>query len=533
MPNIFSLFKPKEAVIANRTPPDRGTGKGGIASGVVASKKPQDPIASLSLERIDGTFRREFNNGIFTNCAYTLDQLTQIVAPLCQMVSFWQSKISTLSWEIKTLKDADPKRAERQKEIVAKRFHDFKTLPRAIKHLALHRFYGFSAVKIFPDSLAIISPWTIARDSIWQGSTPPSMDYFLNPNGVYSPDYKTLERIVPPDFCLVEAEQSLLIALTRLAFEWRTLSDQWNRNLESAGKTQLVLQSAPMSSLTEEQRTKLENMLLALSEGSSGWLEMQDSDHPVKIDRIEPPPALQYYKDRLGEIQNSITSLVTASLLSNTTGATGLGSNVATAHQDSLAGLVSQDAQIISSALDASLTIPTLVNAGEIDPMETPLVFFEISERKSNDAKGALELASMARQAGRDIEDAQLSEMTGLSLVPYAPASAIPQAPADPLKTFSNSEPVEPKSPSAFMSKEELESIDKNLLKAIESLTSKYLDDESPIDEDWITSLQDAIKALPPDLVEVSDLEAKLAEEMQKASKNAIAKKVSSAVKGE
>jgi len=429
-------------------------------------------------------------------------------------MNFWQSQISSLDWEIKILEGADETKAAKQKEIVLNRFNKFANLKRAIKHLALFRFYGFSACKITENSLATVNPWSVSRNVQWLGSTAPDYEYYLNTLGLVNPNFSQLEKIIAPDYAIVESDQSLLLALLRLAFKYREQDDAWDGNLAKAGRNQLIIQTPPMSNLTDTQKTNLGLLLESLSEGQSGWLEMLDGQTENKITRIEPPPAIPHYKDRLTELKNDITSLIASSTLNNTTGATGLGSNVAENHAETLKALVMQDALSISEALDAAITIPALQNEGLIAEGETPLVYFQISQRKENDAKGAFELAKMAREAGKQIAADRLSEMTGLELEDY-------NAPIVP--TFQNRETEKV---SEYLTQKELEGIDKNLLAAIENLSIKYMDDNTPIDEAWLTQLQDAIKTLTPDLISVEAIESKLAAEMQKAAKDAIAAKI-------
>ena len=153
------------------------------------------------------------------------------------------------------------------------------------------------------------------------------------------------------------------------------------------------------------------------------------------------------------------------------------------------------------------------------------MVYFSLAQRKSSDAKGAFELAKMAREAGQEIEAGELQEMPGLSLTPYvAPAPSAFQ----PSPVLTNAEP----SPaSAYMSDKELEAIDKNLLKAIENLTAKYMDDDKPVDEKFITDLQEAIKSLSPDLVSVDDMQKALEAQMLSNAKKAIVGKTAEAIK--
>ena len=594
----------KEPVLLNR-----GEVNGGIAGQTsVVGKAPSDPIASLTLDKIDSTYRREVNTrGIYLNAAYALEQLSQIVPPVKDKLNFWQSQISSLDWEVKTIENADKAKADKQREIVLNRFNRIANLKRAIKHLALFRFYGFSTCKIYDDSLATVNPWSVSRNVQWVGSEPPDYDYYLNALGNVNPNFKQLEKIESPNFAIVESDQSLLLALLRLAFKYREQDDAWDGNLSKAGRNQLIIQTPPMSNLSEEQKTRLGLLLESLSDGQSGWLEMLDGQTENKITRIEPPPAIPHYKDRLTELKNDITSLIASSTLNNGTGATGLGSNVAESHAETLKALVMQDALSISEALDAAITVPVLLDAGLIAEGETPLVYFQISQRKENDAKGALELAKMARDAGKQIPTERLSEMTGMELEDYSAPNADPFAtPAVPQPAEETEQPeqvtetpaatVEPlngaqvtslvgviaevtggKMPlesakaiiqaafpaiseetlraiisplegfkpalsesfqnreterkvSEYLTENELENIDKSLLQAIENLAAKFLGDEAPIDEKWISDLQEAIKKLTPDLVSVEDIQKRLEEEMTNAAKGAIAAKVGEAV---
>lgn len=433
--SILEYFKKSSAIVANREP--KGSGAGGIVEKAVKSKTPSDPVAGLTLDKIDTTYRREVETkGLFLNASYALDQMARLCSPLAEVFNFWSSSLAVLDWEIKTIEGADEKQAEKQKQIVSERFNRFANLKKAIKHLAVHRFNGVSACKVSEESLAIVPPWAVVQNVAWQGSTAPDYQYYFNPDGLASPDFRKLERLEAPDYVLVESDQSILLALLRLALKYREADDSWDSNLSNAGRNQIILTTPPQSSLTETQKTNLESLLISLSEGNSGWLEEIDPSAPIKIQRIESCPALGLYKDRLACLRTDIISLIASSTLNNQTGATGLGSNVAEQHATTLQTLVVQDAGAISEALDSAITIPALVDAGEIDPGETPLVYFRLSQRKESDAKGALELAAMARQAGRDIEEGQLKEMTGLELVAYtASASGIQQAPADPWKT--------------------------------------------------------------------------------------------------
>lgn len=599
---FIDIFK-RGQTIQNSKP----TGRGGI-SGVqsVAAKLPNDAIATLTLEKIDTTYRREIETkGLFLNAAYSLDQMGKLVSPLAEVLNFWTSQISTLDWEVKTIAGADENKAEKQKAIVEARFNQFKNFKKAVKHLALFRIYGYGACKVYDDSLALIPFHAVAQNVMFNGSTPPTYDYYLNSDGQFSPDFNKLEKLIAPDFVIVESDNSILLALLRLALKWKEQDDKWDANLETASRNQIIVTTPPQSQLTEKQKSNLEQLLISLSEGNSGWLEELDPQSPIKIQRIEPPPALTLYKDRLASIKTDIISLIASSTLNNQTGATGLGSNVADAHMDTLKTLVIQDAVQLSEALDSAITIPILEKEGLIQMGETPLVYFRLSQRKENDANGAFDLAIKARAAGRDIEDEDLAEMTGLELKPYAIESPsnpfAPIAPvAQPMKSVephteisavslngaqvtslvgviaevtggrmpiesakaiieaafpaitqdvlqSITKPLEGFEPkqlstptlenmetapkdSKFLEDSELEKIDKNLLEAIENLTQKYVKDDTPIDEKWINDLQDAINALTPDLVDVSDIQAKLESEMLKAAKGAIVLKTSEMV---
>lgn len=136
-------------------------------------------------------------------------------------------------------------------------------------------------------------------------------------------------------------------------------------------------------------------------------------------------PFLQH----LGYQDEQIVMAATSGKLTMLNEATGLGSGNAEAHQDTFDDLAQALALEISETFQEQFDAPVLAR---LFPGARPLVYFELAAKDAEDVGKLCANVKILSDAGLQADPAEISEKTGLKLLPKA-APPVPAAPAAPV----------------------------------------------------------------------------------------------------
>ena len=316
-------------------------------------------------------------------------------------------------WEIRkrensTKDDKLNKLADEQVALLNENFsraEDSGTLIDAIKCLGSAIFRGIAVVEpIFSDRglerFETFSPWNFSID-------PVSHDVYWNPKAMDMTNFQGSLKKVTGTRCIVSLEETPVDGLALPVYIRANFGEEsWARLIARRGLPACYIIAPPLAG---DKVTQFTNAARKVAEGGSGALPNGSQVITEKMDANNS----QAFDLFLAHQQKQIILAGTGGILGSLAEATGLGSGVADSHENTWREIVRMDAMKISNLINRKVA-HLLLDA--YFPGQPKLAYFTMDASTPKSATEVLDCAVKATQAGYEIDEVQLSEMTGFKL---------------------------------------------------------------------------------------------------------------------
>lgn len=316
-------------------------------------------------------------------------------------------------WEIRKRENATKddklnKLADEQVALLNENFsraEDSGTLIDAIKCLGSAIFRGLAVVEpIFSDRglerFETFSPWNFSID-------PVSHDVYWNPKAMDMTNFQGSLKKVTGTRCIVSLEETPVDGLALPVYIRANFGEEsWARLIARRGLPACYIIAPPLAG---DKVTQFTNAARKVAEGGSGALPNGSQVITEKMDANNS----QAFDLFLAHQQKQIILAGTGGILGSLAEATGLGSGVADSHENTWREIVRMDAMKISNLINRKVA-HLLLDA--FFPGQPKLAYFNMDSSTPKSATEVLDCAVKATQAGYEIDEVQLSEMTGFKL---------------------------------------------------------------------------------------------------------------------
>ena len=316
-------------------------------------------------------------------------------------------------WEIRKRDNAskDPalnKLADEQMALLNENFaraEDSGTLIEAITTLGSAIFRGIAVVEpVFSDKglegFESYDAWNFCID-------PVSKDVYWNPKALDLADFQSKLKKVTGTRCIVSLEENPIDGLALPVYIRANFGEeQWARLIARRGLPNCYI-IAP--ALGNDRVAEFANAARKVAEGGNGALP---NGSQVVTEKTDPGNS-QAFDLFLAHQQKQIILAGTGGILGSLAEATGLGSGVSDAHENTWREIVRMDAMKISNLINRKVA-HLLLDA--YFPGQPKLAYFNMDTATPKSATEVLDCAVKATQAGYEIDEVQLSEMTGFKI---------------------------------------------------------------------------------------------------------------------
>lgn len=316
-------------------------------------------------------------------------------------------------WEIRKRENATKddklnKLADEQVALLNENFsraEDSGTLIDAIKCLGSAIFRGLAVVEpIFSDRglerFETFSQWNFSID-------PVSHDVYWNPKAMDMTNFQGSLKKVTGTRCIVSLEETPVDGLALPVYIRANFGEEsWARLIARRGLPACYIIAPPLAG---DKVTQFTNAARKVAEGGSGALPNGSQVITEKMDANNS----QAFDLFLAHQQKQIILAGTGGILGSLAEATGLGSGVADSHENTWREIVRMDAMKISNLINRKVA-HLLLDA--FFPGQPKLAYFTMDASTPKSATEVLDCAVKATQAGYEIDEVQLSEMTGFKL---------------------------------------------------------------------------------------------------------------------
>lgn len=285
------------------------------------------------------------------------------------------------------------------------RAEDSGTLIDAIKCLGTAIFRGIAVVEPRFDDQGLkgfecFDAWNFCID-------PATKDVYWNPKAVDIVGFQANLKKVTGTRCIVSLEDTPVDGLALPVYIRANFGEeQWAKLIARRGLPACYI-IAP--ALAGDKVTQFTNAARKVAEGGSGALP---SGSQVITEKTDPGNS-QAFDLFLAHQQKKIILAGTGGILGSLAEATGLGSGVSDAHENTWREIVRMDAMKISNLINRKVA-HLLLDA--YFPGQPKLAYFNMDTATPKTSTEVLDCAVKASQAGYEIDEVQLSEMTGFKL---------------------------------------------------------------------------------------------------------------------
>ena len=339
-----------------------------------------------------------------------------------------QAALIGCDWEIRKRENATQnaamdKLADEQVAMLNEQFgraEDDGSLIEAIKCLGTAIFRGIAVVEPrFNDQglagFETFDAWNFAVD-------PVTKDVYWNPKAIDTTNFQSSFKKVTGTRCIVSLEETPVDGLALPIYIREYFGEeQWARLVARRGLPACYIIAPPLAG---DKVTQFTNAAKKVADGGSGALPNGSQVITEKMDAANS----QSFDLFLAHQQKQIILAGTGGILGSLAEATGLGSGVADSHENTWREIVKMDAMKISNLINRKVA-HLLLDA--FFPGQPKLAYFNISTSLPKSASEVLDCAVKADQAGFEIDEVQLSEMTGFKLKkkqsPQAPQQEEPE----------------------------------------------------------------------------------------------------------
>ena len=323
------------------------------------------------------------------------------------------SAITGCDWEIRKRENASKNEelnriADEQVAFLNENFgraEDDGSLIEAIKTLESAVFRGIGVVKpIFSDEGLVrfdcYDSWNFAID-------PATKDVYWNPEAKDMLDYTKRLKKISGTGAIISLEESPVDGIALPIYIRSEYGEEaWAKLIARRGLPNTIIIAPPIAN---DKITEFTNAARKVADGGNGALPNGSEVHTERTD----PGNSQAFDMFLAHQQKQIILVGTGGILGSLAEATGLGSGVADAHENTWREIIKADAFKISNLINRYVANKLLEAAF---PNQEKLAFFSIDTATPKSATEVLDCAVKAAQAGLAIDPVQLSEMTGFKI---------------------------------------------------------------------------------------------------------------------
>ena len=332
-------------------------------------------------------------------------------------------------WEIRKRENATKdeqlnKLAEEQVAMLNENFaraEDTGTLIDAIKCLGSAIFRGIAVVEPrFSERgleyFEVFDPWNFAID-------PATKEVYWNPKAQDIANFQNTLKKVTGTRCIVSLEETPVDGLALPVFIRANFGEEsWAKLIARRGLPACYIIAPPLGS---DKISEFATAAKKVAEGGSGALPHGSQVITEKMDAANS----NSFDLFLAHQQKQIILAGTGGILGSLAEATGLGSGVADSHENTWREIVKMDAMKISNLINRKVA-HLLLDA--YFPGQPKLAYFTMDSSTPKSATEILDCAVKADQAGFEIDEVQLSEMTGFKLKRKQAPQAVPTPEAPP-----------------------------------------------------------------------------------------------------
>ena len=352
-----------------------------------------------------------------TGCISRLEMIYRMLekssVDVSTILSRRQAALIGCDWEIRkrdnaTKDDTLNKLADEQVAMLNENFaraEDSGTLIDAIKCLGTAIFRGIAVVEpVFSNNglerFETYDAWNFSID-------PVSHDVYWNPKAMDMTNFQGSLKKVTGTRCIVSLEETPVDGLALPVYIRANFGEEsWARLIARRGLPACYIIAPPLAG---DKVTQFTNAARKVAEGGSGALPNGSQVITEKMDANNS----QAFDLFLAHQQKQIILAGTGGILGSLAEATGLGSGVSDAHENTWREIVRMDAMKISNLINRKVA-HLLLDA--FFPGQPKLAYFTMDASTPKSATEVLDCAVKATQAGYEIDEVQLSEMTGFKL---------------------------------------------------------------------------------------------------------------------
>jgi len=394
------------------------------ASGFIASAASQkyddplerlgDPLRSFTPARA-GSMLEDCLHGRFTDAQWLFELVQGLDGDIIALTERRVGAVKELPYSIKINESLAKKKgleqlAATQKAALEERYERFQNLSDAIGALAASPFRKYAHVQIVGDRFEPVEQWWWLRDGLFG-------------DWIYNPDLRMTSAKGAPEESKIDPRE-WLIRESRLSCFWVALikylrssnnEKWWDRFCEQCSKNGTLIIGP--AGIAEDKLLKFTQDALEIARSGNGVLPNGSDIKATGPQRQGAPP----FQARLDSLREALILAGTGGLLTMITAPTGLGDGTSDQHADAFRILRNKDAAEISQELQRKIDKPLLDRAF---PGLPALAYFELAPAEKPSPSSFLDDAVKAKQAGFQMDAAELSEKTGykLTLSPSTPA---------------------------------------------------------------------------------------------------------------
>jgi phage gp29-like protein len=371
-----------------------------------------NPLRGMSAKDVENIL--DFSlTGCISRLELIYERLEQASVDVATIKTRREAALIGCDWEIRKRENATKskeldKLADEQVAMLNENFaraEDSGTLVEAIKCLGTAIFRGIAVVEPrFSDKgleyFECYSPWNFAID-------PLTKDVYWNPKAIDLTNFQNTLKKVTGTRCIVSLEETPVDGLALPVYIRENFGEEsWARLIARRGLPACYIIAPPLAG---DKVTQFTNAAKKVAEGGSGALPNGSQVITEKMDAANSD-AFDLF---LAHQQKQIILAGTGGLLGSLAEATGLGSGVSDAHENTWREIIKCDAMKISNLINRKVA-HLLLDA--YFPGQPKLAYFTMDSSTPKSATEVLDCAVKATQAGYEIDEVQLSEMTGFKL---------------------------------------------------------------------------------------------------------------------
>lgn len=429
-----------------------------------------NPLRGLTLRRAVEMMESYFR-GEMADLQWTYFFIEQTDPDLIALLELRFASLLEMDYNIQKSEDADETLAVEQAAFLRERFEAIDNLYEVIEHLGMAAFRGYAHCEKWLTNgvlthLELVDQWNVVRNGLRGGWK-------------YNPEAKSASFATLP----VEAEMNLENFIVRdvrrpinrfalLKFVRSNLSEKdWDAFNEIYGIPNGVVIGPP--NIPQGKEAEYADSARKIAYGGSGYLPNGASFVANVAAR-----GMQPFKERLDHLSEKLVLVGTCGKLTMLNGPTGLGGGQSGVHQDVFGTIGAAEARRISELFNRQLVKGWLDERFQGYPQ---VAYFALAANEETDVGAVVDHALKLKQAGYQMDPAQLSEKTGYAIT-LSPAPVSPSNPDQPQLMDPDNPPISNRAASSGNDVRFLEQATRRLDDAEQAAMKPLLDKVTALD---------------------------------------------------